>query len=348
VDVDSQKRFEALFIENTRLQEKKVKTVVDLLKIQEQLLEREQVVFSKDETIKMARDEQINLENFRFMLDQKIKSLTMNKGTLVAEIDSREKILRDMFNELIEQSQENNKLYQEIKGSLSKQEILSEQKKNIELKIYYWSMRIKEYHRKISSSVGVSNKVSNVKILINKLISESNVEQAKGGQNEVDSEIISKLTNVSSDVGTKVHEELLAQNKWLIQKLYMIDTASKHIRKIREENIETGLNQNKRLIEECNQLKVGNDYLLKRYNYFQGEVKKAEHHNNQIIEEKNKLKKGAKGDNGATLPLLSRVLQKQPAEQVEAPSPNKNQGDSDLAKSFVRKSQTTKVIKKRY
>jgi hypothetical protein len=88
-------------IENTELLEKKVKICISLLKKQEQLLEREQVVFSKDETIKNARDEQINLENFRFMLDQKIKSLTANKQTLIEEIDSREKILRDMFNELI-------------------------------------------------------------------------------------------------------------------------------------------------------------------------------------------------------------------------------------------------------
>ena len=74
-------------------------------------MEREQVVFSKDETIKNAKDEEINLENFRFMLDQKIKSLTSEKQKLITEIDSREKILRDMFNELIKQSHSNNAIF---------------------------------------------------------------------------------------------------------------------------------------------------------------------------------------------------------------------------------------------
>lgn len=75
-DVEKQKTFEDLVIKNTNLLEEKVRTCISLLKMQEQLLEREQVVFSKDETIKNAKDEEINLENFRFMLDQKIKSLT--------------------------------------------------------------------------------------------------------------------------------------------------------------------------------------------------------------------------------------------------------------------------------
>lgn len=80
-DVEKQKTFEDLVIKNTNLLEEKVRTCISLLKMQEQLLEREQVVFSKDETIKNAKDEEINLENFRFMLDQKIKSLT--SGILV-------------------------------------------------------------------------------------------------------------------------------------------------------------------------------------------------------------------------------------------------------------------------
>lgn len=137
IDNEKQATFEQLVIENTELLEKKVKICISLLKKQEQLLEREQVVFSKDETIKNARDEQINLENFRFMLDQKIKSLTANKQTLIEEIDSREKILRDMFNELIRQSQMNNSTARTIQDKAKKIEILEAQKKNVELQIYY-------------------------------------------------------------------------------------------------------------------------------------------------------------------------------------------------------------------
>lgn len=40
-----------------------------MVKQQHQLLERIQVIESKDETCREARDEQINLENFRYLLD---------------------------------------------------------------------------------------------------------------------------------------------------------------------------------------------------------------------------------------------------------------------------------------
>ena len=56
-DVKKQKEFETLVINNTERLEDKVKICISLLKKQEQLLEREQVVFSKDETIRNARDE---------------------------------------------------------------------------------------------------------------------------------------------------------------------------------------------------------------------------------------------------------------------------------------------------
>lgn len=38
-----------------------------------------QVIDSKEEACKISRDEQINLENFRYMLDQKIKNLSNKK-----------------------------------------------------------------------------------------------------------------------------------------------------------------------------------------------------------------------------------------------------------------------------
>lgn len=61
-----------------------------LLKMQEQLLEREEVILSKEETCKAARDEQINLENFRYLLDQKIKTLSNEKEGMLEKIASQE------------------------------------------------------------------------------------------------------------------------------------------------------------------------------------------------------------------------------------------------------------------
>ena len=53
-------------------------------------MEREDVILSKEETCKAARDEQINLENFRYLLDQKIKTLTNEKQIILERISEQE------------------------------------------------------------------------------------------------------------------------------------------------------------------------------------------------------------------------------------------------------------------
>lgn len=328
-DVKKQQAFEEEFILNTKLQEKKVKIVVDLLKIQEQLLEREQVVFSKDETIKMARDEQINLENFQFMLDQKIKSLKSNKSKLNEEIDSREKILRDMFNELIKQSQTNNLLNKDIKDRVRKMQILEEQMKNMDLRIYYWSVKIKDYHRKINSKVNTTKKDSEVKMLVNQLISDSNLEQKKNPERLIDKDKVLIIANASSDVGTSVHKELIEQNMWLIKKLNMSDQAAENIKKIREENIDTGLSQNKKLIEECNKLNVDNDMLYKKHAYYEKIIESVKKRKEELQKSMNlqRMNKDAINPKMAASGLLPRIVRNHDQENSSS-----KQSESNLIK----------------
>ena len=324
-DVTKQKLFEQEFIKNTKLQEEKVKIVVDLLKIQEQLLEREQVVFSKDETIKLARDEQINLENFQFMLEQKIKSLNTEKSELDDEINIREKILRDMFNELIKQSQTNSGLFHLIRDRVQKIQILSDQQKNIELKIYYWCARIKDYHRKLTSKIESTSKTSEVKILVNKLLSDSNIERQK---NIDETKAVMNLNSSSADVGTNVHKELIEQNTWLIKKINMIELAAKNIRKIREEKIETGMNKNKKLIEECNKLKVDNDKYTRNYDTYKKRIQEVK---NQIEAQKNEMirkKKFEASNNNVGSPsgLLPKLVKQYDADNSTMKNETKSQG----------------------
>jgi len=61
----------------------------------------------------------------------------------------------------------------------------------------------------------------------------------------------------------------------------------------REENILTGLNQNKKLIEECNKLKEDNDYLVKKYKQYNKVIKEANRNNKRLQEETINKKQGA-------------------------------------------------------
>lgn len=141
-----------------------------------------------------------------------------------------------MFNELIKQSHANNKIYLDIKKKLRKLDILNTQKKNTELQIYYWNSKIKEYHRKLSTSLHSSADTSKIWILINSILAESQKsddERQLNMNTKSGADLVSLIQGSSSDVGMNVHEELLNQNKWLIKKLYMINLASKNIRLIR-------------------------------------------------------------------------------------------------------------------
>ena len=54
-------------------------------------------------------------------------------------------------------------------------------------------------------------------------------------------------------------DELIKQGKWLTKKLYLIKETSKKLKRIRDDNINTILNQNTKLIEECNLLRNENE-----------------------------------------------------------------------------------------
>lgn len=96
---------------NSELKEAAIKNSADLIKMHEQLLEREQVILSKEETCKQARDESLNLENFWYMLDQKIKKQVRLKDFLSEKIKQKEKKLKAMFTELIDEAGKNDVLH---------------------------------------------------------------------------------------------------------------------------------------------------------------------------------------------------------------------------------------------
>lgn len=117
------------------------------------MVERLQVIESKEETCKAARDEQINLENFRYMLDQKIKMLQNEKTQILAKIAEKEKNLKNMFNELIKEANQNENKYQEFKRQNVELNILEESVKKSDLSIFLNSNILNSYRSVISNII---------------------------------------------------------------------------------------------------------------------------------------------------------------------------------------------------
>jgi len=59
--------------------------------------------------------------------------------------------------------------------------------------------------------------------------------------------------------GEDINAELLKQGKWMNRKLWLIDETNKKLKEIREENVDQILNQNTKLIEECNIIRAENE-----------------------------------------------------------------------------------------
>ena len=59
--------------------------------------------------------------------------------------------------------------------------------------------------------------------------------------------------------GGDINDELLKQGKWMNKKLYLIHLTCGKLKEIRSENITQILNQNTKLIQECNILRGENE-----------------------------------------------------------------------------------------
>lgn len=59
--------------------------------------------------------------------------------------------------------------------------------------------------------------------------------------------------------GEDINLELEKQGRWMNRKLWLIDETNKKLKEIREENVDQILNQNTKLIEECNIIRAENE-----------------------------------------------------------------------------------------
>jgi len=66
--------------------------------------------------------------------------------------------------------------------------------------------------------------------------------------------------------GDDINDEIFKQGKWMAKKHYLIKKTCDQLEKIRDENMVCVLNQNTKLIEECNALRSENDKYRKLVN----------------------------------------------------------------------------------
>ena len=266
---------EKLVVENTLLLEKKVKLYLSLLKMQEQLLEKEQVILNKEDTIKSSLEIQKSIENFRYILEDKIKNFQNEKKRMMKKIKNKEHDLSNLFSELLEQSKFNTVIFNNLKIH-SKLEIL-------------FKNQISFSHKKINITI------SKVIQFIKQIISISNT-------NSSDLDLRLKIKKKLEIFITTFFNKINNQNLFLDNSNDFLNSNSKYdscnnlmtetsqlrndiLKSLKNINnsknsfknkILIGINKNKNLIEECNKLQIENVYFIKLLSELNNTIKQAQ------------------------------------------------------------------------
>jgi hypothetical protein len=252
-----QKTVEDLIIENTNLMEEKVKHSLSILKMQEQLLEREKVIINKECDLKQTVDVQKSLENFRFILDKKIAGFIANKGKVMERIREKEESIKKLFAELMHQNELNDVLTRSNALQHNLLLLFLGQEKKKEAQIQYLALKFQGLCEKISAVAGSDATLARKKIEIKGLIAEFD----KVGFQDLDhtnSDFTNDKENKANSFTNCIEENARIRDDIanLLRKIELSHKSSKN-------QVLIEVSKTKNLIEECNKLRQENDYYQK-------------------------------------------------------------------------------------
>lgn len=252
-----QKEVEDLIVENTNLMEEKVKHSLSILKMQEQLLEREKVIINKECDLKQTVDVQKSLENFRYILDRKISNFISEKNRIMNKIREKEEAIRKLFAELIQQNEFNAMISRNSSLQHNLLILLIGHEKRKSTQIQYLGIKFQSFCEKIVSFLSSESSFTKKKIDIKGLINE--FEKIRFEEDD-DLDV-----NLSGDKDSKVNgftaciEENFRIKDDISSLLRKIDVTHKSSKG----QVLFEVAKTKNLIEECNKLRQENDFYHK-------------------------------------------------------------------------------------
>ena len=244
-----QRKVEEVVLENTALLEEKVKVCLSLFNMQEQLLERENVIMNKEQGLKSAIHVQKSLENFRFILEHKIQLFKDEKSKLEERIELKESSIRHLFAEMVQQSTTNTQKSQEI--ALAQQllsiingDIMAKKLKNREITEDFHNF-LRKIQSVVSEEIGTIPKRKKLKSLIEEF---GDIEKRFLGSSEKD-----------RSESSQVYHMLLGHNEKLKLEIIKLVGGITAREAATQKGVVIHQNKNRTMIEECNKLIEEND-----------------------------------------------------------------------------------------
>lgn len=218
-------------METERLETEKGAKDKQLDDVKDQLNQKKLIIKEKEKNIKDLKNYSEHLDNFKFVLHHKIKSLRDEKAPMEEQVKVLEQHIRNMYNELAEETTKNKNLDQKLKDSNSKDinnrclaqymDMQKEMKRTMD-QVTFAKRRLEMMQYDITNVLRTVNpkdwsgKISEIVLkysgpkLNGKVTSHHKLSKSQNNHND-DSES-------DSEVG-KVKGELIRQRNWLSKRL---------------------------------------------------------------------------------------------------------------------------------
>jgi WD40 repeat protein len=231
------------------------------VKMQDQLVEREDVIKKKENTIKELRSFNIHLQNFRFVLDQKIKALKDDRGPMGEQMTNLQGHIRNMYSELLEEF-ENTKSSSTLAAELkAKNRSLSELNSQLRRDIVLAKRKVALIQSDLVQLVRITNKDSllfGLKQLIDKHLSMDELVRGSEGELTRPDSMSVEEANLA-----KVKQEVMYQHDLMKEQLMAIQRKTKTLETKSSSEVQRKMQENAALIKECNLLRNENARLLR-------------------------------------------------------------------------------------
>lgn len=237
--------------------EEKAKYTLTILKLQEKLLEREQIIIRKECDMKMAVDIQKSLENFKYIMDRRIEKFISEKNKLMDKIHEKECAIKQLFVELINHSELNVNLTRTSSLQNSILGILNNQNKKKMMQIDFAIKKFDTLCDKMNSIMKSKLEVSAKRAALKKMLADfTSVDYAN--QNLIADAYEPDKENKPNPYSDFINENFRIKEdiENMLNKIQMSTGAS-------HKQVLTEVAKTKNLIEECNRLEQENDYYNK-------------------------------------------------------------------------------------
>lgn len=225
-----------------------------LSKMQEQITEREDVIKKKETTIKELRSFNIHLQNFRFVLDQKIKALREDRGPLGEQLMALQDHIRSMYSELLEEFEKGRSADMETVEVKAKNQALMDWNKELKRRLAFSKRQTALIQSDLVRLTQETNKdtlLLGLRILVEKhlemdqLVANQPAEQLDG--------LSSEEANME-----KVRTEVMYQHDLMKEQLLAAQRRSKALETKKQSEMYRKMQENAALIQECNALRDHN------------------------------------------------------------------------------------------